>query len=142
MPLIDILIVWGFVRFAANLKVNLAGVLIILLTASLTIPSSFLNLTHGVEPIFLLHALAAGRRESAPRARSRDGGLVRQAEHGLLSRPRLARLHCGRLLARSRTATERFRRRDLPGSSGRNYYRDHPRGQFRFGASCPLNDSG
>jgi hypothetical protein len=58
MPLIDILIVWGFVRFAANMKLNLAGVLIVLLTGSLTIPSSFINLTHGLEPVFLLHALA------------------------------------------------------------------------------------
>jgi hypothetical protein len=58
VPLIDIFVVWGFVRFAANLKGNLAGVLIILLTASLTIPSSLLNLTHGIEPVFLLHALA------------------------------------------------------------------------------------
>jgi hypothetical protein len=58
MPLIDILIVWGFVRFAANLKLTLPGILIILLTAPLTIPSSFLNLTHGIEPIFLIHALA------------------------------------------------------------------------------------
>src|SRR5277367_3893806 len=58
VPLIDAFIVWGFVRFAANLKVNLSGVLVILLTASLTIPSSLLNLTHGIEPVFLLHALA------------------------------------------------------------------------------------
>jgi hypothetical protein len=68
MPLIDILIVWGFVRFAANLKMNFAGILIILLTASLTIPSSFINLTHGIEPVFLLHALAdqgSGNRRRA-----------------------------------------------------------------------------
>jgi hypothetical protein len=58
MPLIDILIVWGFVRFATNLKLNVAGVLIILLTASLTIFPSFINLTHGIEPVFLVHALA------------------------------------------------------------------------------------
>jgi hypothetical protein len=58
VPLLDIIIIWGFVRFAANLKLNLAGILIILLTGSLTIPSGFLNLAHGMEPIFLLHALA------------------------------------------------------------------------------------
>ena len=58
IPLVDILIIWGFVRFATNLKMNLAGILILLLTASLTIPSSFINLTHGIEPVFLLHALA------------------------------------------------------------------------------------
>src|SRR5208282_5947011 len=58
VPLVDILIIWGFVRFAANVKMNMAGILMILLTASLTIPSGFLNLAHGIEPIFLLHALA------------------------------------------------------------------------------------
>jgi hypothetical protein len=58
VPLIDVLIVLGFVRLAANLKLNLAGVLIIVLTASLTIPSSFPNLAHGIEPIFLVHSLA------------------------------------------------------------------------------------
>lgn len=57
-PLMDLLIIWGFVRFAANLKLNLAGVLIILLTATLTIPSSFLNLTHIIETTLLIHALA------------------------------------------------------------------------------------
>ena len=57
-PLMDILMIWGFVRFAANLKLNLAGVLIILLTATLTIPSSFLNLTHIIETVLLIHALA------------------------------------------------------------------------------------
>jgi hypothetical protein len=57
-PLIDILIIWGFVRFAANLKLNMAGLLIILLTATLTIPSALLNLTHGIETVFLIHALA------------------------------------------------------------------------------------
>jgi hypothetical protein len=58
IPLIDILIVWGLVRFATNIKLNLAGVLLFALTALLTIPSAFLNLTHGIEPVFLLHALA------------------------------------------------------------------------------------
>jgi hypothetical protein len=58
MALLDILIIWGFVRFMANIKMNLAGILMILLTGPLTIPSSFLNLTHGIEPVFLLHALA------------------------------------------------------------------------------------
>jgi len=58
IPLLDILIIWGFVRFAANVKMNLAGILMILLTAFLTIPSSFGDLAHGIEPVFLLHALA------------------------------------------------------------------------------------
>jgi hypothetical protein len=57
-PLMDILLLWGFVRFAANLKLNLAGVLIILLTGTLTIPSSFLNLSHIFETVLLIHALA------------------------------------------------------------------------------------
>jgi hypothetical protein len=58
MPVLDILLIWGMVRFAANERVNIAGILIILLTASVTIFPSFINLTHGIEPIFLLHALA------------------------------------------------------------------------------------
>jgi len=58
VPLLDIFIIWGFVRFATNIKMNLAGISIILLTAPLTVPSSFLNLAHGIEPAFLLHALA------------------------------------------------------------------------------------
>jgi hypothetical protein len=68
MPLVDLLIVLGLARFAANIRLNLAGVLMILLTAPLTIPSSFLNLTHGIEPVFLINALAsqaAGKRRSA-----------------------------------------------------------------------------
>jgi len=57
-PLMDLLIIWGFVRLAANLKLNLAGVLLILLTATLTVPSSFLNLAHIIETSILIHALA------------------------------------------------------------------------------------
>lgn len=67
-PLLDILIVWGFVRLAANVKMNLAGILIILLTASLTIPSGFLRLSHGIEPVFILHALAYQAQGSRRRA--------------------------------------------------------------------------
>jgi hypothetical protein len=57
-PLMDIFIIWGFVRFAGNLKLNLAGILIIVLTSTLTIPSSLLNFTHGIEAVLLIHALA------------------------------------------------------------------------------------
>jgi hypothetical protein len=57
-PLIDIFIVWGLVRFAANLRMNWSGVLLVLLTGSLTIPWTFLNFAHGIEPVFLIHALA------------------------------------------------------------------------------------
>jgi hypothetical protein len=68
VPIFDLLIAWGFVRLAANLRLNLAGILIILLTASLTIPPSLLNITHCIEPILLLQALAAqasGNRREA-----------------------------------------------------------------------------
>ena len=58
VPILDLLIVWGLVRLAANLKLNLAGILIILLTAAQTISVSFPNLSHGIERIFLLQALA------------------------------------------------------------------------------------
>jgi len=58
VPIFDLLIVWGFVRLAANLKLNLAGILIILLTAAQTIPPTFPNIAHRIEPIFLLQALA------------------------------------------------------------------------------------
>jgi hypothetical protein len=67
-PLIDILIAWGIARFAAGLKINVAGVLLVMLTASLTIPWTFLNFAHGLEPIFLIHALAdqgSGNRRRA-----------------------------------------------------------------------------
>jgi hypothetical protein len=58
VPIFDLLIVLGFVRLAANLRLNLAGILIILLTAAQTITTSFPNLSHGMERIFLLQALA------------------------------------------------------------------------------------
>jgi hypothetical protein len=48
----------GFVRLAANLRLNLAGILIILLIAAQTITTSFPNLSHGMKRIFLLQALA------------------------------------------------------------------------------------
>ena len=57
-PFIDLLIIWQFARFAANLKLNLAGILIILFTVTCTIPSSYLNLTHVFETVLLIHSLA------------------------------------------------------------------------------------
>jgi hypothetical protein len=68
MPLLDLLIVWGLVRFAANVRTNLAGILIFLLTVSVAIPTFFLNLAHGIEPVFIVHALAcqaSGNRRRA-----------------------------------------------------------------------------
>ena len=56
--ILGLLTAWGFVRLARNLRLNLAGILIILLTASLTIQSWFANIAHGMEPVFLVHALA------------------------------------------------------------------------------------
>ena len=58
IPLFDFLIIWGFVRIAANLKLNMAGSAIVLLTAPITIPSSLLNFAHAIEPTFLIHILA------------------------------------------------------------------------------------
>jgi hypothetical protein len=58
VPIFDLLIVLRFIRLAANLRLNLAGILIILLTAAQTITTSFPNLCHGMERIFLLQALA------------------------------------------------------------------------------------
>lgn len=68
VPLMDIFIVWGLVRFAVNVRLNIGGVLLLCATGFLIIPSSFLNLTHGIEPIFIIYALAdqaAGNRRRA-----------------------------------------------------------------------------
>ena len=68
IPVIDLLIIWGLVRFAVNLRLNFAGVLLLALGAFLIIPSSFTNLSDGMEPIFIIHALAdqaAGNRRRA-----------------------------------------------------------------------------
>ena len=141
-PLIDILIIWGFVRFAANLKLNLAGVLIILLTATLTIPSSFLNLTHVIEPVLLIHALAdqAGGNRRRALALATAALFVKPSMAYFLGFVLLGFIAVG-LLARSWTATALFRRRNLPGGSGRSCSCDHPRGHFRSGASRSFSDS-
>jgi hypothetical protein len=58
IPVLDLIIVWGLVRFAANLKLQFGGVLLLVLSGPLVIPSGFLNLAHGLEPALLIHALA------------------------------------------------------------------------------------
>jgi hypothetical protein len=58
IPVIDLVIVWGMTRFAANLKLNFAGQLMLVLGGPLIIPSGLLNLTHVIEPALLIHALA------------------------------------------------------------------------------------
>jgi hypothetical protein len=68
VPFFDLLTIWGLVRFAKNLRAGPAGVFLLVLNASLIIPSSFLNLTHAIEPIFIIHAVAdqsAGNRRRA-----------------------------------------------------------------------------
>lgn len=68
VPLFDLLIVWGLVRFVKNVKSGWAGTALMVLNGPMIIPSAFLNLTHAIEPIFMIHALAdqaAGNRRRA-----------------------------------------------------------------------------
>jgi hypothetical protein len=68
IPVGDILLAWGLVRFARALELNLVGSCTLLLAAPFIIPSNYLHLTHLIEPVLLCHALAAqakGRRSTA-----------------------------------------------------------------------------
>jgi hypothetical protein len=62
VPVADILIVWGMVRFATALRLNIAGVLLFIAATPYTIPSSYLNLSNLLEAVFLCHALAEQAR--------------------------------------------------------------------------------
>jgi hypothetical protein len=68
VPLVDLLVVCGLVRFVTNLRINLAGVLMIALAVPVIVPWSLLNLSHIFEPALIINALAdqaAGRRRRA-----------------------------------------------------------------------------
>lgn len=68
VPVADILIIRGMVRFATALRLNVAGVLLLIVATPYTIPSSYLNLCNLLEAVFLCNALAeqaCGNRRTA-----------------------------------------------------------------------------